>query len=106
MNITLKQSPRKDKKYSVIIEDTEGKKTIHFGAKGMKDFILYNLEDPVLAKKRKSLYIKRHFQKEDWTKGGIKTAGFWSYWLLWNKPTLQQSIADIEKRFKIKISKL
>jgi hypothetical protein len=35
------------------------------------------------------------------------TAGFWSRWVLWNKPTITESIKDIQKRFSnIKITKI
>ena len=37
---------------------------------------------------------------EDWNKSGTKTAGFYSKHVLWNKPTLKESIDDINKRFK------
>jgi len=32
------------------------------------------------------------------------TKGFWSRWILWNKPTIDESINDIENRFGIKIN--
>jgi len=41
----------------------------------------------------------RHFQNEDWN--DIYTKGFWSKNLLWNKPTIEQSIADIEKKYGV-----
>jgi hypothetical protein len=34
-----------------------------------------------------------------WGKSGIDTAGFWSRWLLWNKPTIKESYDDIKRRF-------
>ncbi len=34
---------------------------------------------------------------------GIKTAGFWSRWVLWNLPTLQASISDVNKRVNINV---
>ena len=49
---------------------------------------------------RKERYIDRHKAREDWTKSGAKTAGFYSKHVLWNKPTLKESIDDINKRFK------
>ena len=51
-------------------------------------------------KERKDAYIDRHKKNEDWTKSGVKAAGFWSKNIIWNKPTLQASVADINKRFK------
>jgi hypothetical protein len=86
--IYLLKSQKPDKKFKVLV----GLKTIHFGSKGMSDYTLN--KDP----QRKHLYIKRHRRRENWNKSGIQTAGFWSRWLLWNKPTLDESIKDIEKR--------
>jgi hypothetical protein len=40
---------------------------------------------------------------EDWNKSGIDTAGFWSRWALWSKPSLEEAIKLIEKKFKINI---
>jgi hypothetical protein len=48
-------------------------------------------------------YENRHKKRENWKKSGIKTAGFWSKWILWNKPSLNRSIKDTEERFNIKI---
>ena len=39
-------------------------------------------------------------RNEDWTKSGVETAGWMSKHVLWNKPTLQASVADIDKKFK------
>jgi|TARA_R100001443_G_scaffold53905_1_gene65451 hypothetical protein len=94
MNITLKKSNKPNKKYMIRIDD---KKTIHFGSKGMSDYTIHK------DKERKNRYIDRHKKRENWTKSGIKTAGFWSKHISWNKPSLSESIRDTEKRFNIKI---
>ena len=70
---------------------------IHFGSSNFSDYTKHNDE------KRKTLYLKRHQAREDWTQSGVKTAGFWARWLLWNKKTLNASVDDIEKRFGLKI---
>ena len=49
---------------------------------------------------RKERYIDRHKAREDWTKTGAKSAGFYSRWITWNKPALKESSDDIGKRFK------
>ena len=36
----------------------------------------------------------------DWTKSGVKAAGWMSKHVLWHKPTLQASVADINTTFK------
>ena len=39
MEIIIQPSKRKDKKYDAVID---GKKTVHFGAKGMSDYTLHH----------------------------------------------------------------
>lgn len=91
--IILKKSKNPDKKFMVTI----GNKTIQFGSSGYSDFTHHKDLD------RKKRYENRHKKRENWTKSGIKTAGFWSKWILWNKPSLTASIKDTERRFNIKI---
>ena len=91
--IYLKKSSNHDKKFMVII----GNKTVHFGSSGYSDYTHHRDLD------RMHRYENRHKSKENWTKSGIKTAGFWSKWVLWNKPSLLASIKDTEKRFNIRI---
>lgn len=91
---TLSKSTRKDKKW--MIKTPEGK-IIHFGQQGASDYTI----SKDLA--RKTSYTVRHQLNENWTKSGIDTAGFWSKNLLWNKPTLDASIRDTERKFSIKI---
>ena len=88
--ILLSRSTRKGKKFMVTFED--GKK-IHFGADGSADYTIH--KDP----KRKERYIKRHQKNENWN--DPRTAGFWSRWLLWNKPTIRGSKIDISRKFNI-----
>ena len=68
------------------------------GVTGYSDYSKH--KDP----ERKQRYITRHQPRENWTKSGIHTAGFWSRWLLWGEPTLQASIKAIEQNFGIKIN--
>jgi hypothetical protein len=74
-----------------------GTKTIHFGQSGASDYIHH--KDP----ERRKRYVARHKARENWSKSGMKSAGFWSMWILWNKPSLSASIADMQRRFGIKI---
>ena len=93
----LSESDRKDKKYMIDEPDNEDFNTVHFGARGYSDYTLHK------DKMRKRAYILRHKPRENWGKSGIDTSGWWAYWVLWNKPTIEESIKDIEKRFDIKI---
>ncbi len=88
MNVILKNSTRKDKRYMVLI----GSKTIHFGS----NYDNYTIHED---DKRKQAYISRHQKNEDWT--DPLTAGFWSKHLLWNKRRLKDSIKDTEQRFNL-----
>ena len=72
-------------------------KTVHFGARGYSDYTRHKDAD------RRDRYDVRHRKREDWTPSGIFTAGFWSKWLLWNKPSLRKSIDDMQRRFRIRI---
>lgn len=79
-----------------MIITPRGKK-IHFGQKGSSDMTIHKNEAT------KQNYFKRHIVKEDFSKKGINKAGYWSRWILWNQPTLDESIKDTERRFNIKI---
>jgi hypothetical protein len=74
---------------------TDMGKKIFFGQYGAEDFTTHKDEE------RKERYINRHKKREEknWNKSGINTASFWSRFLLWNKPTLEASYKDIQKRF-------
>ena len=91
-------------KFQVDLYNTETQriKSIKFGASGMKDYTIYNKEEgKKLADKHKRLYLVRHRKRENWTKSGMDTKGFWSRWLLWNKPTIEESIEHILKKFNL-----
>ena len=68
----------------------------HFGDNRYEDYTMHG------DQKRKTSYLARHW-KENWSKKGIHSAGFWSRWLLWNKSSIKASIKDIEKKFNVKI---
>ena len=87
MNIIITRSTRPNKIWMVKVD----KKTIHFGSKGASDFTHHN--DETL----KQAYIKRHQKRENWN--DIFTAGFWSRWMLWNKPTMSESARSIDEHY-------
>lgn len=92
---TIKVSTRKNKKYDVYKDD---KYITSFGALGYEDYTIHKDEE------RKKRYIQRHKKNENWN--DPNTAGFWALNLLWNKPTIKESIKDIENRFNIKVKKI
>lgn len=81
-------------KYKAVFNDGTSTK---FGAKGMNDFTIYSGRDPVKAAIRKALYIKRHKSAENWS--DPKSAGALSRYILWNRSTLESSLADYKRRF-------
>jgi hypothetical protein len=91
--VYLKKSTKPDKKFMVLVDG----KTVHFGAKGMSDYTIHK------DKERMRRYENRHKNREVWGKSGIKTAGFWSKWILWNKPGFDASKRDTARRFGINI---
>jgi hypothetical protein len=100
----IKASTNPDKKLMAIFEITEnGKtktKTTHFGARGYNDYtIYYKTEGKEKADQMKDAYIARHKVNEDFSK--VMTAGSLSRWILWNKTTIESSIADYKKKFKL-----
>ena len=88
MNIIIQKSENKDKKFTAIINN---KKTVHFGDNRYQDFTLHKDD------KRKKAYLARH--KHDKI-NNPNYAGFYSTNLLWNKPTLKESIVDTNRKFK------
>ena len=90
MEIIISKSTNKNKKFDAFVD---GKK-ISFGQHGASDFSIH--KDP----ERKDRYIARHAKREDWDKSGVKTAGFYSRWVLWHMPTIESSIADLNKKYK------
>jgi hypothetical protein len=95
MKILLTKSPNVEKKFRVVLENG---RSVNFGAKGYQDFTQH--KDP----NRMRLYIIRHRSRENWSRSGIATAGFWSRWLLWSKPSLKEAIQYMNKKFGIIIN--
>ena len=96
MNIIIKPSRRQGKQFDAIIDN----KTIPFGQAGASDFTIHKNSE------RKSRYIQKHKKNEQWD--NPLTASFYATNLLWNKPTLTESIKDTNNRFKnihIKLSR-
>ncbi len=98
-NITayLKPSAYSTKKFTVTVHNGDNKKTIHFGAKGYEDYTIHK------DKRRMELYDIRHSKNEDWNLSGVMTPGFWSKWILWSKPDINDAIRYTSNRFGIKI---
>jgi hypothetical protein len=95
MKVTLRKSPKPEKKWRVVFEDGSH---VDFGQKGYSDFTLH--KDPLRMKR----YVHRHSgMGETWSKKGLHSAGFWSRWLLWSKPSLPQAKRFVENKFHLTI---
>ena len=118
MRVRLKKSPRIDKKFRVTFENGE---IVDFGARGYSDYTIH--KNPL----RMRSYVTRHggfvphmvqkqidpklvhknmldvtrSDKENWTKTGFFTAGFWSRWLLWSHPEFEGAKKIISKKFDL-----
>ena len=75
-----------------IIENTN--KKIHFGAKLYEDYTLHKDD------KRKKSYLSRH-KHDNYT--NVNYPSFYATNLLWNKPTLKESIKNTNEKFNVNI---
>ena len=65
-----------------------------FGALGYMDYIQYYQKyGKEVADKKKKAYIARHKVNEKWN--NKNTSGYYARWVLWNKPTIQESLRSI-----------
>ena len=77
-------------KYVAVFDDG---KEVKFGASGYSDYTIHKDEA------RKERYLDRHRKNENWN--DPQTPGALSRWILWNKPSLQESINDFKRRFDL-----
>ena len=108
----LYKSKSKNKKYTIVMTDKDGKNMKHrFGQKGYRDFTLINdknskyyLPNKSDRDKVKKSYIARH--SKDKGLNNLHSPAELSMMLLWNKPTLKESIKDFERKHRVEIKKM
>tara|TARA_R110001632_G_scaffold96217_1_gene202457 strand:- start:435 stop:734 length:300 start_codon:yes stop_codon:yes gene_type:complete len=85
------------KKYKAIFYDDDRKKikTTKFGSAGMSDYTKHK------DKERRKRYLDRHRARENWM--DYKSAGSLSRYILWNLPTIKESLNSYRKRFNLKM---
>lgn len=71
--------------YKWRAEFPEGR-VVRFGRRGYSDYTIHK------DRERMMRYLVRHRRRENWTRAGRYTPGFWSRWLLWSEPSLQGAI--------------
>ena len=101
-NYYLYKSDKPKKKYVLVISD----KKIYFGATGYRDYTLMHKKSSKFYEpskeerdKVKERYLKRH-EKEPKEE---KSPSLLSDMILWNKPTIRESVKDYEKKFNVNI---
>ena len=97
MKLEIKPSTAKNKKWTAIFYDDEGKKikTSQFGDSRYQDYTQHK------DKKRRDKYILRH--KKDLDSGDYMKPGFLSYYILWGPYTdIKKNISSFKRRFKLK----
>lgn len=87
-SVKLVRSPNAIHKFMAVFPN--GRK-VRFGRKGYSDYTIHKNAE------RMRRYLTRHRKRENWGPSGRYTAGFWSRWLLWSKPSLNAAIAHTSK---------
>jgi hypothetical protein len=101
MVVKLTKLKSGEKKFqAVFFDDKTGKKlkTVKFGSRPYEDYTQHH------AKERMKRYVDRHEKREDWTRSGKYTPGFWSRWLLWSKPSFTDALKLTERKIGEKIT--
>ena len=88
MSITLKRATNGIHKFMAIFPDG---KVVRFGRKGYSDYTIHR--DKVRMKR----YLTRHRSRENWTRSGRYSAGFWSRRILWSEPSFQAALRKTQR---------
>jgi hypothetical protein len=80
-------------KYTASFQTEHGVRDVKFGAFGYQDYTQHG--DDL----RKKMYLARHKTREHWD--NPITPGSLSRYLLWNKPTLRESLKYFKRRFNV-----
>tara|TARA_R110000868_G_scaffold251118_2_gene507855 strand:- start:169 stop:465 length:297 start_codon:yes stop_codon:yes gene_type:complete len=96
MNYYLEKADNNKNKYSVqfLNKTTKRINTINFGNINYDDYLTTNDDE------KKRLYRLRH---QNDNINDLNYPGAWSWHLLWSRKSIEDSIKDMEKRFKIDI---
>lgn len=86
----VKLEKANDGKHKWIAHFDDGRKT-RFGQFGANDFTITG------NKEAKERYLARH--KKDLETNDPQRAGYLSTYILWNKPTVRESVIDFNRRF-------
>jgi hypothetical protein len=93
--LDILMSPRKNKKLMAIFDINGLIRKVHFGSKFSKTFLDHN------DNLKKSYYIKRHKALGTEDINNPITPASLSLFILWNKPTFEESLKDYKRRFNV-----
>jgi hypothetical protein len=77
--VTVQKSPNPIKKWRATFPNG---RHVDFGLRGFSDYTIHKDHARMLR------YLTRHRAREQWGPSGRYTAGFWSRWFLWSKPSI------------------
>ncbi len=86
--VTLRRARNGVHKFVAEFEDGS---RVAFGRQGYSDYTVHK------NKTRMERYLARHRRRENWTRSGMKTAGFWSRWLLWSAPSFRGALRKTQR---------
>ena len=87
MTVKLYKSRNGTHKFMAVFSNG---KVVRFGRKGYSDYTIHK------DKERMERYLIRHKKRENWGRNGKYSAGFWSRWLLWSKPSFQAALRQTQ----------
>lgn len=123
MRVVIRKSPMSDKKFRAHVYDREKMVIVDFGGAGYSDYTLHGdafrmrryvvrhggkvpsrlLSSTSRYEVQKKMLRVASSETESWGIRGIRSAGFWSRWLLWSFPDIQDAAAFIEKKFRVEV---
>jgi hypothetical protein len=91
MDVTIRKSPKLEKKWRATF--VQEKRHVDFGQRGYSDYTKH--KDAL----RMARYLQRHrHMRENWSRSGRYSAGFWARWLLWSKPSLSAALRVVRQK--------
>ena len=92
MKVVLEKARRKDKKFRAVFSDG---KVVEFGQRGMLDYTLHHDD------KRKQLFLHRFHKLIQKYQHDPQAPMTLSTWILWNRPSLQESLKSYKQHFHL-----
>eukprot|EP00965_Chrysotila_dentata_P242800 6205060-Pleurochrysis_carterae.AAC.1 len=81
--VSIERSTKQPYKYKAVFSKANGRKSTYFGHRAYEDFTIHS------DRERRFRYRSRH--RKDLETNDPTRAGYLSYYILWNKPTLEAS---------------